>query len=242
MLFKTGTEPLPSSPRSHRLDESAAGYSLTGCSPALPVSASPTGLYRQAEDVHLSSNSNGTGDSPLDFGAAAGQTINYQGGPNQMIEVGQAGRSNSKSVPSAFVEFVMRQKRLFGVKELFTNYIACFCAAHDIEAMWQNYAEGGRGYGVVFDARTLLAASNGGHLYSFAPLIYDDQLQHQKTARVIDAAIQLHRRFGIPTRAFLVSGITKCCSIYLSVVPGSKTRSGGMSRRSGCRYPRSAKI
>jgi len=147
-----------------------------------------------------------------------------------------------KSVPSAFVEFVMRQKRLFGVKELFTNYIACFCAAHDIEAMWQNYAEGGRGYGVVFDARTLLAASNGGHLYSFAPLIYDDQLQHQKTARVIDAAIQLHRRFGIPTRAFLVSGITKCCSIYLSVVPGSKTRSGGMSRRSGCRYPRSAKI
>jgi hypothetical protein len=97
MLFKTGTEPLPSSPRSHRLDESAAGYSLTGCSPALPVSASPTGLYRQAEDVHLSSNSNGTGDSPLDFGAAAGQTINYQGGPNQMIEVGQAGRSNSTS-------------------------------------------------------------------------------------------------------------------------------------------------
>jgi hypothetical protein len=98
MLFKTGTEPLPSSPRSHRLDESAAGYSLTGCSPALPVSASPTGLYRQAEDVHLSSNSNGTGDSPLDFGAAAGQTINYQGGPNQMIEVGQAGRSNSAFV------------------------------------------------------------------------------------------------------------------------------------------------
>jgi len=100
MLFKTGTEPLPSSPRSHRLDESAAGYSLTGCSPALPVSASPTGLYRQAEDVHLSSNSNRTGDSPLDFGAAAGQTINYQGGPNQMIEVGQAGRSNSLVVGS----------------------------------------------------------------------------------------------------------------------------------------------
>ena len=102
MLFKTGTEPLPSSPRSHRLDESAAGYSLTGCSPALPVSASPTGLYRQAEDVHLSSNSNGTGDSPLDFGAAAGQTINYQGGPNQMIEVGQAGRSNSQDESRCF--------------------------------------------------------------------------------------------------------------------------------------------
>ena len=28
----------------HRLDEFPAGYSLTGCSPALPVSASPAGL------------------------------------------------------------------------------------------------------------------------------------------------------------------------------------------------------
>jgi hypothetical protein len=72
----------------------------------LPVSASPTGLYRQPEDVHLSSHSSGTGDLPLDFGAAAGQTINCQGGPNQMIEVGQAGRSNSFSsnekVPFSF--------------------------------------------------------------------------------------------------------------------------------------------
>ncbi len=94
-LFKTGTEPLPSSPRPHRLDESAADYSLTGCSPALPVSASPTVLHRQPGGVYLSSNGNEPGNFPLDFGAAPGQTINYQGGPNQMIEVGQAGRSNS---------------------------------------------------------------------------------------------------------------------------------------------------
>ena len=33
-----------SSPRSHRSDEFAAGYSLTGCSPAEPVSASPAGF------------------------------------------------------------------------------------------------------------------------------------------------------------------------------------------------------
>ena len=30
---------------SHRPDESAAGYSLVGCSPAAPASASPTDLY-----------------------------------------------------------------------------------------------------------------------------------------------------------------------------------------------------
>lgn len=29
-------------PHSHRLDESAVGYSLVGCSPAEPTSASPT--------------------------------------------------------------------------------------------------------------------------------------------------------------------------------------------------------
>ncbi len=32
-------------PGSHRLDEFAVGYSLTGCSPAEPASASPAGFY-----------------------------------------------------------------------------------------------------------------------------------------------------------------------------------------------------
>src|SRR5580658_8880367 len=36
-----GAKQWPASPRSHRLDESATGYSLAGCSPALPASASP---------------------------------------------------------------------------------------------------------------------------------------------------------------------------------------------------------
>ena len=107
-----------------------------------------------------------------------------------------------KSVPSPFADVVMRQERLFGTKELFTNYIACFCAVHDTGAMWQNYAQGGSGYGIVFDSQTLLGASDGGRLYSLAPLIYDEQVQHGRTARVIDGAIQLQRKLQIPTRAF----------------------------------------
>ena len=33
---------LEAAPRTHRFDESAAGYSLAGCAPAEPASASPT--------------------------------------------------------------------------------------------------------------------------------------------------------------------------------------------------------
>ncbi len=41
-MAKTGDEPLSGfAPGSHRLDESAAGYSLAGCAPAEPASASP---------------------------------------------------------------------------------------------------------------------------------------------------------------------------------------------------------
>src|SRR5277367_1728862 len=57
-LFKTGTEACRPSPRSHRLDESATSYSLTGCSPALPVSASPArllSLCRRHASVNLAS-------------------------------------------------------------------------------------------------------------------------------------------------------------------------------------------
>src|SRR5579864_5675291 len=38
-----GTPALGPTPPAHRLDEFPAGYSLAGCSPALPASASPTG-------------------------------------------------------------------------------------------------------------------------------------------------------------------------------------------------------
>ena len=39
---KANGEPVSSSSPPHRIDESPVGYSLTGCAPAEPVSASPT--------------------------------------------------------------------------------------------------------------------------------------------------------------------------------------------------------
>jgi len=53
-FFDPEGEPFGLRPRSHRLDEFAAGYSLAGCSPALPASASPTGLHFQTNPRNLS--------------------------------------------------------------------------------------------------------------------------------------------------------------------------------------------
>src|SRR5579864_6296004 len=44
-LFVARAKQSPASPLPHRLDESATGYSLAGCSPALPASASPAGFH-----------------------------------------------------------------------------------------------------------------------------------------------------------------------------------------------------
>jgi hypothetical protein len=81
LSFKPGTLPFPASPRSHRLDEFAAGYSLAGCSPALPTSASLTVFHLQAAGSYLSTVSFEK-DFALDLKARKRQTINIRGGPN----------------------------------------------------------------------------------------------------------------------------------------------------------------
>ncbi len=48
---KTKREPAETGSPEHRLDESPAGYSLAGCSPAEPASASPTEIQSRAEEA-----------------------------------------------------------------------------------------------------------------------------------------------------------------------------------------------
>jgi hypothetical protein len=55
-----GAKQWPASPRPHRLDESATGYSLAGCSPALPASASPA-VFHAAPDRRKQSSATETG-------------------------------------------------------------------------------------------------------------------------------------------------------------------------------------
>src|SRR5712691_8763715 len=94
LSFEPGTLPVPASSRSHRSDEFAAGYSLAVCSPAWPASASPAGIHLQAAGSCLSTVSFEK-ISKLDSKARTRHNINIQGGPNQSIEVGQTGVSNS---------------------------------------------------------------------------------------------------------------------------------------------------
>src|SRR6266853_4237734 len=66
LRLKPGTDHLSGfAPGSHRLDESAAGYSLAGCAPAEPTSASP-GDYEYAVQSSCRSRSfHRTADSVL---------------------------------------------------------------------------------------------------------------------------------------------------------------------------------
>jgi hypothetical protein len=81
LLFKPSAEPIPVRPRSHRLDEFAASYSLTGCSPAGPVSASLVVFHLQTDGSYLSTASF-KNNFALDLKARTRQTINIRGGPN----------------------------------------------------------------------------------------------------------------------------------------------------------------
>src|SRR5580692_3912343 len=98
MLFlMPEAKPFRASPRSHRSDEFAVGYSLAVCSPALPASASPAGIHLQTAGSYLSTVSFGK-ISKLDSKVRTRQNINVRGGPNQSIEVGQTGVSNSRVI------------------------------------------------------------------------------------------------------------------------------------------------
>ena len=102
-----------------------------------------------------------------------------------------------KSVPKEFVMPVLRHNSLFGAKDRFTFFIACFCSAQSESRMWE-YADDGAGFAIVFDAKRLFDASDGGNAYGFAPVIYDEGEQIDKTAKVIDRAIRLQRDKGLP--------------------------------------------
>src|SRR5438874_10455004 len=93
-LPKSGTKSFPTSPRPHGFDEFAISYSLAVCSPAWPASALPTGIHLQTPESHLSTGFFGK-LSKLDSKARTRQNIKLRGGPNQSIEVGQTGVSNS---------------------------------------------------------------------------------------------------------------------------------------------------
>jgi len=86
-------------PGHHRLDESAIGYSLAGCSPAEPASASPTIIHAQ--------KSGGWRQPPLDEGwglfdrrfGEFSSGLDTSGQPWQVVEKEWRGRRGSNPRP-----------------------------------------------------------------------------------------------------------------------------------------------
>ena len=85
MLFlMSEAKPFRASPRSHRSDEFAAGYSLAVCSPAWPASASPAGIHLQTAGSYLST---------VSFGKISNWTRRHGQGKISTSGVGQIRRS-----------------------------------------------------------------------------------------------------------------------------------------------------
>jgi len=105
-----------------------------------------------------------------------------------------------KSVYKTLRNAVLNSSSLFGLKDNWTSYISCFCSAGEQMHMWQNYANGGTGCALVFDYRALCDDENGGKLYAFFRVLYDEQEQIRQVERTVDHAIQLERSLDISGR------------------------------------------
>src|SRR5580700_11179967 len=93
-LLKPGTKLFTASPRSHRSDEFAAGYSLAVCSPAWPASASPAGIHLRTAGSFLSTGSFGKiietrleGPEKAKYQHQGWAKLEYRSGPGRSIEL-----------------------------------------------------------------------------------------------------------------------------------------------------------
>ena len=60
-----------------------------------------------------------------------------------------------KSVPKEFLEAVHRSQDLFGLKRLYTSYVASFSSGLEEAYLWTDYAAKGTGCALVFDYSAL---------------------------------------------------------------------------------------
>src|SRR5580658_3441700 len=93
-LLKPGTKHFAASPRPHRSDEFAAGYSSAVCSPAWPASASPAGIHLQTSGSFLSTRSfekilklDSKARTRQNIKIRGGAKLEYRSGPSRSIEL-----------------------------------------------------------------------------------------------------------------------------------------------------------
>jgi len=105
--------------------------------------------------------------------------------------------SREKSLPDRF-RFQLSQGD-FGMKDRWTQYIACFCSGGEQDHMWSQHAENGTGCAVGFDYHKLFEdAANG--TYALFPVLYHRETQVGLLEKTFDHAIHHAREIGLSNR------------------------------------------
>ncbi len=105
--------------------------------------------------------------------------------------------SREKSIPDRF-RYQLRQGD-FGMKDMWTQYIACFCSGGEQDHMWSQYAKNGTGCALGFDYHKLFEeAANG--TYALFPVLYDHSKQVELLKKTFDHAIHYARAINLSNR------------------------------------------
>ena len=107
-------------------------------------------------------------------------------------------RRRRRSVDRPFADIILKSTSLFGLKETWTEYIACFCSSGEQPYMWRDYAGGGDGCALVFDYSILMAGCDGGKQSSLFRVLYDKKKQVRVVEQILDCAIYLRRQLEVP--------------------------------------------
>jgi len=106
------------------------------------------------------------------------------------------------SLPPNFQKFVRSHlfKGLFGLKDSYTVYIACFSVEPVSAGMWKQYADGGNGCAIVFDYSILAKGQDNGDKYALFRVLYDRESQIRKAELTSSCAVALCKSKRLESR------------------------------------------
>jgi hypothetical protein len=138
-----------------------------------------------------------------------------------------------KSVPERFLEAVLRSQDLFGLKRLYTSYVASFSSGPEKAYMWTDYAAKGTGCALAFDYSALNDGEEGGRKYALVRILCDSATQSCKMRQIVDHAIQVQRRWSLSSDDAAEVWNTEVAFSLLNCGMLFKEPKWGMERESG---------
>ena len=112
---------LPTAPPTHRLDEFPAGYSLAGCSPAEPASASPADAHSEVQSYRRSSVFHRTATSVLTGCLTPGGRLTWRRSNGSRI-LGGVLLQSKKNLPEHHPQAGLREKLVGAISLAFVRH------------------------------------------------------------------------------------------------------------------------